>query len=153
MFRGLNSVSLDAKGRIAIPARYRDLILEKAASQLVLTIDPEDCCLWLYTITKWEEIEVKLSNLPSFDPASRRIQRLLIGHAAELDMDRTGRILLPSLLREYAQLEKSVMMVGQGNKFELWGESQWRLARDGWLAQGLGNEEGAVPQTLQTISL
>lgn len=153
MFRGLNAVSLDTKGRIAIPARYRDLIKDEADSQLVVTIDPEECCLWLYTYSQWEEIENKLSNLPSFDPAARRLQRLLIGHATEMEMDRNGRILLPPLLREYAHLDKTIMMVGQGNKFELWGESQWRLAREGWLAQGMGDEEGAIPHELRSISL
>ncbi len=153
MFRGLNAVSIDAKGRIAVPARYRDLLKDEGDSQFVITIDPEETCLWLYAYSQWEEIEAKLNNLPSFDPASRRIQRLLIGHATELEMDRNGRVLLPPLLREYATLEKAVMMVGQGNKFEIWGESQWRLAREGWLAQGLGDEEGAVPAELRSISL
>lgn len=153
MFRGLNAVSLDEKGRIAIPARYRNVITEEAENRLVLTIDPTEYCLWLYTQSQWEEIENKLINLPSFDPVSRRIQHLLIGHATELEMDRNGRILLPQLLRKYAHLEKSIMMVGQGNKFELWSESQWQRALDDWLAQGMGNEEGAVPHELRSISL
>lgn len=152
MFRGLNAISIDDKGRIAIPARYRDVIQDEADSLLVLTINTEERCLWLYTYSVWEEIEAKLTSLPSFNPAARRIQRLLIGHATELEVDRNGRILLPALLREYAGLDKSVMMVGQGNKFEIWGESQWLLARDGWIAQGL-EDDGEVPAELQSLSL
>ena len=153
MFKGLNAVSIDDKGRIAVPARYRELIKDESDSQLVVTIDPQEACLWMYACPQWDEIETKLSELPSFDPVSRCIQRLLIGHATEMEMDRSGRILLPPLLREYANLDKSVMMIGIGNKFELWDEAQWRLARQGWLAQGLGDDEGAVPGELRSMSL
>jgi len=152
MFRGLNSISIDDKGRIAIPARYRDLINDEADGILVTTIDTEERCLLMYPYPQWEEIEKKLESLPSFHPATRRIQRLLIGHAEELEMDRTGRVLLPQLLREYAGLDKLAMMVGQGNKFEIWGESQWRLGREGWIAQGL-HEDGEIPAELRSISL
>ena len=152
MFRGLNAITIDAKGRIAVPARYRDFIKDEADGMMVLTINTEERCLWLYTHPAWEAIEAKLTDLPSFNTAARRIQRLLIGHATELEMDRNGRILLPALLREYAGLGKSLMMVGQGNKFEIWGESQWRSARDAWLEQGL-EDESDIPYDLQSISL
>jgi len=152
MFRGLNSINMDEKGRITIPSRYRDLIDEHAEGACVVTIDTEQRCLLLYPQPAWEEIEKKLENLPSFNAASRRIQRLLIGHATEIEMDRNGRILLPPLLREYASLDKLVMLVGQGKKFEIWGESQWNMARDGWLADDLGDEDN-LPEQLKDLSL
>lgn len=152
MFRGLNSINMDEKGRIIIPSRYRDLISEHADGACVVTIDTEQRCLLLYPQPFWEEIEKKLENLPSFNAASRRIQRLLIGHATEIEMDRSGRILLPPLLRDYAGLDKLVMLVGQGKKFEIWGESQWSMARDGWLADDLGDEEH-LPEQLKDLSL
>src|SRR3990167_2840608 len=153
MFRGLNAIAIDDKGRLAVPARYRDLVQDEADGILVVTIDTEERCLLLYSYPQGEEIELKLQALPSFHPATRRIQRLLIGHATEVEMDRNGRILLPSLLREYAGIDRSVMLVGQGNKFEIWGESQWELAREGWIAQGLSDDDGEVPDELRSISL
>ncbi len=104
MFRGLNPIAVDAKGRIAIPARYREPIESEADGILVVTIDTEERCLLIYTHPQWEQIEQKLENLPSYHPASRRIQRLLIGHATEVELDRSGRILIPPVLREYAGL-------------------------------------------------
>ncbi|OGO91987.1 MAG: cell division/cell wall cluster transcriptional repressor MraZ [Coxiella sp. RIFCSPHIGHO2_12_FULL_42_15] len=153
MFRGLNAVTIDDKGRLAVPARYRDVIQEEADGVLVVTIDPEERCLLLYSNPQWEEIEAKLSSLPSFNPAARRIQRLLIGHATELEMDRHARILIPPLLREYAGIDKAVMLVGQGNKFEIWGEAQWELARESWLADGLTDNDGEIPGELRSLSL
>jgi MraZ protein len=152
MFRGLAAVSIDAKGRLAIPTQYRSLIMEEAEGHLVLTIDTEERCLLLYPSSQWQEIEEKLERLPSFHPASRRIQRLLIGHATDLEMDRNGRILIPGLLREYASLDKTVMLVGQGKKFEIWGEHQWQEGRDGWLAEDL-HDNSDVPADLLTLSL
>lgn len=152
MFRGLMSLALDEKGRMAIPARYRDLML--AEGHLVVTIDTEERCLLLYPASQWEAIERKLESLPSFHPVTRRIQRLLIGHATDVEMDRGGRILVPPLLRDYAGLDKVVMLVGQGKKFELWSESQWNEARMGWLSQGLGAVgTGEMPQELSQLSL
>ncbi len=152
MFRGLNAINVDDKGRIAIPARYRHILEEHADGHCVVTIDTEQRCLLLYPEPFWVEIEAKLESLPSFHPATRRIQRLLIGHATEIEMDRNGRILLPPLLREYASLDKLVMLVGQGKKFEIWGESQWRMAREGWLADDLGDDDD-LPDQLKNLSL
>lgn len=152
MLRGLNALTLDAKGRFAIPSRYRECLQDDDSSGLlILTINTEERCLWLYPDRVWQEIEKKLIELPSFHPAARRIQRLLIGHATELEMDRSGRVLLPALLREYAGLDKSIMMVGQGNKFEIWCADQWRSAREAWLADGVHEDD--IPGELQSISL
>ncbi len=152
MFRGLNAVNIDAKGRITVPSHFREAIMDEANGQTVLTIDTEDRCLLLYPFAQWHDIEEKLQNLPSFHPASRRIQRLLIGHATEIELDRQGRILLPQLLRDYAGLEKSVMLVGQGKKLEIWGESQWQIGRESWIAEDVDGN-GGLPSELSTLSL
>ena len=125
MFRGATLVNLDSKGRIAIPVRYRNLLLEESQGQMVCTIDLHQPCLLLYTLPEWEIIEQKLSRLSSMIPAERRIQRLLLGHASECQMDSAGRLLLASTLRQHAGLNKEVMLVGQFNKFELWDEQTW----------------------------
>jgi len=133
MFRGISLVVLDTKGRMALPSRHREQLQKDKVSQLVVTIDTESPCLLLYTLPEWEKIEEKLQSLPSFNQAARRIQRLLIGHATELELDGSGRLLLPQLLRDYAKLDKKTMLVGQGKKFEIWDEKQWNERRTGWL--------------------
>lgn len=153
MFRGLNSLNMDVKGRVTIPTQYRQAVTEEANGQLVITIDTEDRCLLLYPLPQWRMIEERLEHLPTFQPAARRIQRLLIGHATELELDRNGRILLPALLREYAGLDKTVMLVGQGKRFEIWGDSQWQMHRDAWLAEGMGEDGAGVPPELSSLSL
>lgn len=135
MFRGINSVNLDEKGRIAVPTRYRSRLQEEVAGRLVVTIDTEEACLLLYPIYEWEMIEQKLEKLPSFNKAARRIQRLLIGHAAEVEMDSNGRILLPPSLREYASLKKNCVLIGQGKKFEIWPEEGWQELRENLLSE------------------
>ncbi|WP_312072773.1 division/cell wall cluster transcriptional repressor MraZ [Atlantibacter sp.] len=125
MFRGASLVNLDSKGRLSVPTRYRDQLLETAAGQMVCTIDIHHPCLLLYTLPEWEVIEQKLSRLSSMKPDERRVQRLLLGHASECQMDSAGRLLLASVLRQHAGLTKQVMLVGQFNKFELWDETTW----------------------------
>lgn len=152
MFRGIQEVNVDLKGRIAIPVRYRSVLLVEAKGQVVLTIDTEQRCLLMYPLPVWEEIEEKITQLPSFHPATRRIQRLLIGHATEIELDKHGRILLPALLREYADIKNTLVLVGQGHKFEIWDGDHWRSSRDGWLTTE-STEEGGVPDELRSISL
>jgi len=153
MFRGLTSLNVDVKGRIIVPTQYRQAITEEANGQMVITIDTEDRCLLLYPLHQWRVIEERLGQLPTFQPAARRIQRLLIGHATELELDRNGRILLPALLREYAGLDKTIMLVGQGKRFEIWGEAQWQLHRESWLAEGIGENDAGIPPELISLSL
>jgi MraZ protein len=120
---------------------------------VVLTIDTEERCLLLYPLLGWEEIERKLAGLPSFNPAARRIQRLLIGHATDIEMDGHGRILLPPLLREYAGLQKNAVLVGQGRKFELWDEAHWNESRGRWLEEESSFSESMLPDEVKSISL
>jgi len=149
MFRGVTSLSLDSKGRIAIPTRYREGLAAHCAGRLIMTVD-RDHCLLLYPFPEWEVIETKLVSLPSFNPQTRRLQRLLIGHATECDMDGAGRILVPALLREFASLDKDITLIGQGNKFELWSEAIWNARRAEWLAETDSEE---LPAELQSLSL
>jgi MraZ protein len=150
VFRGLTAIHLDEKGRISIPKRYRKNVQAKKTQQLVITIDTEVKCLLLYPLEAWEQIEEKLENLPSFHPVTRRIQRLLIGHATEVDSDLQGRVLLPPVLREYAGLSKNVMLVGQGKKFEIWDETYWQAQRTDWLTENLTQQ---MPESLSSLSL
>lgn len=144
MFRGLSDGQVDAKGRIIVPANWRTLVAEEANGALVVTIDPEEPCLLMYPFPRWLEIEEKLESLPTFQPAARRIQRLLIGHASEVELDKQGRILLPGLLREYAQLDKAVMLVGQGKKIEIWNQNTWEDARTIWLSKDPEINQGSA---------
>lgn len=123
MFRGATLVNLDSKGRLSVPTRYREQLLENAAGQMVCTIDIHHPCLLLYPLPEWEIIEQKLSRLSSMNPVERRVQRLLLGHASECQMDGAGRLLIAPVLRQHAGLTKEVMLVGQFNKFELWDEN------------------------------
>ncbi len=151
MFRGVNTLNLDAKGRMAIPTRYRDRLRDICASQLVITVD-KDHCLLLYPEPEWAEIERKLDSLPSFNKAARVLQRLYIGHAQELEMDGQGRILVPPELRKFANLDRRIALVGQGKKFELWDEATWTGNRDVWLDE-VDLENLELPGDMETLSI
>ncbi|WP_373766947.1 division/cell wall cluster transcriptional repressor MraZ [Glaesserella sp.] len=126
MFRGATSINLDSKGRLAIPTRYRTELLEKHHGALVCTVDIRQPCLLLYPLHEWEIVEQKLLALSNFDPMQRRIQRVMQGFATECEMDSAGRILLSPTLRQHAELEQHIMLVGQLNKFEIWQDKQWQ---------------------------
>ena len=151
MFRGANKVTLDAKGRVAMPARYRDTLVERSGGRLVATVDRSDKCLLIYPLPDWEEIERKLMRLPTLNPQARRLQRLMVGHATDLELDSHGRVLVPPKLREYAGLARQAMLIGQGSRFELWDELQWNERRDEWLQAG--DETGELPAELESLSL
>ena len=151
MFRGVNNISLDAKGRMALPTRYRERLNERCDGQIVVTVD-RDHCLLIYPLPEWEEIERKLVRLPSLNKQARRLQRLLIGHATECQLDGNGRVLLPQPLRDFAGLQRSVVLIGQGNKFELWDEQTWNDRREAWLEED--DEEGIdLPDDMENLSL
>ena len=135
LLSGINSLALDAKGRLAIPTRYRERLEELCASQLVITIDPEDRCLLIYPHLEWKKIEERLARLPSLNKVARRLQRLLVGHAHPVEMDRQGRVVIPPMLRDFAGLQSQVVLTGQMNKFELWDEVLWNEQRDLWLKE------------------
>ncbi len=142
---------MDAKGRMAMPARHRESLLEGCGGRLVVTVD-RDHCLLVYPLPEWEVIESKLVELPSLNKTARVLQRLLIGHATDLEMDGQGRILLPAMLREYAGLKKKAVLIGQGKKLEIWDEEAWSESQQGWVASAQA-DDGELPAALEELSL
>jgi len=134
-----------------MPSRYRDELVSRCAGQLIVTIDAIDPCLCVYPLSEWELIEAKLRELASFREENRRLQRLLIGNAVDLELDASGRFLVPPRLREYARLDKRAMLVGQLNKFQLWDEDAWNAVADADLAAI--KQPGALSDELRDLIL
>lgn len=149
MFRGATKVTLDAKGRMAVPSRYRERLAARCDGHIVMTVD-KDHCLLVYPLPDWEELERKLVRLPSMNKTARRIVRIMVGYATEVDMDANGRLLVSRELRDFAALEKDGVLIGQGNKFELWDEATWNEKRDSWL--GGDDDDGELPADLESIA-
>lgn len=152
MLRGISPISLDAKGRLAVPSRYRARIQALCEGRLVATISTLDRCLLLYPLNEWEVVEAKLRELSDFDPLGRRTRQMMIGHATDLDMDSNGRILVAPMLREYAGIERQVVLVGEGNKFQIWDDAAWKAVREEWLAK-VGDETTELSDKLRNLSL
>ncbi len=150
MFRGAHTLNLDAKGRLAIPSKFRERLRVLCDGKLIVTVD-RDQSLLLYPLPEWELIEAKLAAMPNMDKQARRMQRMLIGYATECDMDGNHRILLPPSLREFAGLEKKVVMTGQGSKLELWNEQSWLKRRDEWLEEE--EDDAPLSDALESLSL
>jgi MraZ protein len=148
VFRGIAQLTLDNKGRLMVPARHRDALLERCGGHVVITADA-DRCLLIYPVQEWEGIQQKLLALSNMDPRVRKLQRRLIGQAVDTEMDAAGRLLVPLALRDYAQLTKDVVMVGQTNKFELWNAEQW----DADVNSPGGFTPNDVPPQLEGFSL
>lgn len=151
MFRGISSLSIDPKGRLAMPAKYREAMLENAAGQVVITVDHTDKCLLVYPLDEWLKVEKILMSLPNMNRRVRNMQRLILGHAAELELDAQGRLLLPAPLREYAGLDKKAVLVGQANKLELWDADNWEAARAAWLQEA--QDDAEVNDILNQVSM
>ena len=134
-----------------MPSRYREELVASCAGQLIVTIDAIDPCLCVYPLAEWELIEAKLRELPSLREESRRLQRLLIGNAVDIELDANGRFLVPPRLREYARLDKHAMLVGQLNKFQLWDEAAWSAVADADLAAI--KQSGSLPEELRDLIL
>lgn len=152
MFRGFHTVNIDDKGRMAIPSRYRQRLTSEADGYLVQTLNPLDRSLWLYPLNNWEQIETKLAALSEFDKQSRRTKQMMRGYACDCQLDSQGRILISSELRDYARLQKQVVILGQGNKFEIWDQSSWEQQRDIWLSQ-IDEQDGELSEALKSLSL
>lgn len=133
VFRGAAKITLDDKGRVVVPTRYRERLLERSQGQVVVTLDLGGQCLLIYPLSDWELVERRLMELPSLQPDSRRLQRLMVGHATDLALDGHGRLLLPPELRELAALNRHAVLIGQGSRCELWDETRWNERRDAWL--------------------
>jgi len=150
VFRGVQHINMDAKGRMAVPARQRESLAAQCEGRVVMTIDTQSPCLAIYPLPEWERIEADVQALPALKPAVKRFQRLVLGYASDLELDSNGRILLPQSLRDYARLEKKLVLVGQGNKLELWSENLWLAEREAALAAEV---EGDVPVELMSLTL
>ena len=135
---------------MVMPTRYRDRLLERCEGRLVVTVD-RDQCLLLYPLPDWEEIERKLMRLPTLNEHARRLQRLMVGHASDVELDGHGRVLLPPKLREFARLDRNAILIGQGTRFELWDEQRWDERRDEWLNAEPSAE--LLPPELGSLSL
>ena len=135
MFRGITHLNIDTKGRLAMPSRYRDAINSESASQMIVTVDHTDRCLLIYPMKDWLKVEEQLMGLNNMNRRARNVQRLILGHASECELDSQGRILVASPLREYASLQKKTILVGQLNKFELWDADAYFVQRDAWIAE------------------
>ncbi len=147
MFYGSHSINMDAKGRIAIPARVRESLQSLCGGRVVLTAHTENRCLHIFPEPQWEELLPKIESLPSFNKVARRTQLLLLGHACPLELDANGRILVPPTLRDYGELDKKLMLVGQGKRLELWSEGRFNA----FLEESLEDED--MPEGMQTLAL
>ena len=150
LFKGIHNLSLDSKGRLGIPVKYRDNIIGLVKGAMVITIDTEEKCLLLYPSNFWSKIQDKISKLPSFNKNARRIQRLLVGHAEDIDVDSNGRILISKPLREYASLTKKVILIGQGEKFEIWDQGTWSQNVEKWREEVTSSDDA---EALSDISI
>jgi len=148
VFRGVTALTLDSKGRLAVPAKFREVLQLRAGGKLVITADSA-LCLLVYAAPDWEPIQQRLMGLSSFNTRTRDLQRLLVGNASDVELDGAGRILIPPSLRKFAGLDKDVALVGQGARFELWDEAKWDAQMDKSIAL---NEEG-IPPELEDFSL
>lgn len=149
MFQGITSVTVDAKGRLAIPSRFRDGIADRGGNTVIVTAHQYDGCLVLYPLADWEDIARRVSALPDASADVRNIKRRFIGQATDLEFDSAGRILLPQLLRSFARIDKGAVMLGQGHKLELWGEEQWAANEK---INATLDDASALPEAIQQLS-
>jgi len=148
MFQGATSLTLDAKGRMAVPARHRDALVKAGEGHLVLTAHPHRCLL-LYPTPAWEPIRDKILAAPALEAQSAKLRRLLVGFAVDMEMDSAGRVLVTPELRQYAALEKVVWLVGQGSHFELWSDAGWKQQQEEIFALG----DKLLPPGLENLAL
>jgi len=150
-FLGSYAINMDAKGRLAIPARVREELAQSCGGRVVLTAnapkDEEERCLVIYPETQWEILRPQIESLPNMSRSVRRLQRLMLGHAVPMELDSTGRVLVPPPLRTHARLEKKLMLIGQGKKLEIWSEERWQK----WLDDTEGEDD--APPEMEALSL
>ena len=148
MFQGASALSLDAKGRMAVPSRHRDALAAPADGRLVLTAHPHRCLL-LYPFSAWEPIRAQVLAAPSLQAESALVRRLLVGFAEDIELDAAGRLLVSPALRDFAGLEKLIWLVGQGSHFEIWSEAGWRAQQEAIFSLG----EKLLPPGLENLAL
>ncbi len=146
MFQGSHGINMDAKGRIAIPAKQREALMSSCGGRLVMTAHTQDKCVLVFPEDEWQKLLPKIEALPQMNRMAMRTQRLLMGYATSLELDANGRVLVPQTLRDYANLDKKLMLVGLGKKLELW-------SVDSWDASVTDSElEGELPPELEALT-
>lgn len=153
MFRGQSKLSVDAKGRVAIPKAHRDRVAEEGVDKLVVTADPMSKCVVIYPYPVWVQLENQISQLPNLNPLARSLQRYYIGFADEQEFDGTGRIMISPALREFGKIEKKAVLVGLKNKFELWSEEAWEAELVSAQEEIADTDWSRIPDVLQSLSL
>jgi MraZ protein len=136
VFRGATKIALDDKGRMVVPVRYRERLAERSGGELIVTVNLDGECLLIYPAADWEPVEREVMKMPAFHPQASRLRRLMVGYATEMTLDGHGRVLLPAELREFAQIDRNAMLIGQGHRFELWQEARWTERSNFWLQSG-----------------
>ena len=142
MFRGSFEHSVDSKGRVSVPSRFREILAERYEGKLVLTMD-FDKCIMVYPLEEWERVEEKIKSLPQSQKEVKDYTRFVFSNASECELDKQGRILIPPTLREGAGISKSVMVVGILNKMEIWNKGSWDTRKS-----QTGDKIGEVLSTL-----
>lgn len=143
MFQGETAITVDDKGRLAVPTAYRDLVARDSANRLVLTYNPfEAGCLWLYAEKEWARVRDDVMAKPNTQRTVRMLQQKLVGSSAVLELDGNGRVSIPASHRNAVGIEKKAVLLGMGDKFELWSEQAHRALiqqtlSDGDLGDGL----------------
>jgi MraZ protein len=148
MFQGATSLTLDDKGRMVVPTRHRDALFQAGEGRLVLTAHPHRCLL-LYPTPTWEPIRARILASSSLEAQAAKLRRLLVGFAVDLEPDTAGRLLVPPELRQYAGLERTVWLVGQGGHFELWSDAGWKQQQEEIFALG----DKLLPPGLENLVL
>ncbi len=148
MFQGAAPLSLDAKGRMAVPSRHRDALVAAGEGRLVVTAHPHRCLL-LYPQPAWVPIRAQILAAPSLQIESAMVRRLLVGFAEDAELDGAGRLLLSPALRQYAGLDKEIWLVGQGSHFEIWSDAGWRAQQEAIFALG----DKLLPAGLENLAL
>ena len=152
---GFNSVSIDSKGRVALPARYRASLLSNNETTIIITRDPQYPSLKVYFGSEWEDLSDQLKSLQSLDPIVRKLQWTILGNASVNEFDPSGRMLvnIPTELREYAEINEKnkLCLVGMGNKFEIWEHENWSSRQNGG---PLSTEilDIVLPETIKSMS-
>jgi len=145
VFQGVHYSNLDDKGRLAIPARHRELLQQYESETLVVTVHHQTHCLVARPLSVWERLAQQIQRLPNVSPQVQLFQRKLLGYAQELNPDGNGRVLLNPSLREYARLEKRVAVAGLGERLEIWNNTAWD--------REMGRPMDSIPEVLGELSL
>jgi len=142
MFRGRFEHTVDSKGRVSIPSRFRDIITDRYDGKLILSMD-YDRCLTVYPLEEWEKLEEKIKTLPMMKQEVKDFRRFLLSSAIESEIDKQGRLLIPPAHRDHAGISKNVVLVGIIDKIEIWDVEAWE-ARNSQNGEKIGDALAAL---------